>query len=35
MKGGRFLPEENPDETALIVKQFLSASATDYRGVIW
>jgi hypothetical protein len=36
MKGGHFLPEENPDETALIVvKQFLSASATDYRGVIW
>ena len=35
MKGGHFLPEENPDETAPIVKQFLSASATDYRGVIW
>jgi haloacetate dehalogenase len=25
MKGGHFFPEENPDETALIVKQFLSA----------
>ena len=35
MKGGHFLPEENPDETALIVKQFLSAEATNYGGVIW
>jgi haloacetate dehalogenase len=25
MKGGHFFPEENPDDTALIVKQFLSA----------
>jgi len=25
MKGGHFFPEENPDESALIVKQFLSA----------
>jgi haloacetate dehalogenase len=33
-KGGHFFPEENPDDTALIVKHFLSASATDYRGVI-
>jgi|HubBroStandDraft_6_1064221.scaffolds.fasta_scaffold46055_3 hypothetical protein len=35
MKGGYFFSEENPDETALIVKQFLPASATDYGGVIW
>jgi haloacetate dehalogenase len=25
MKGGHFFPEENPDETAVLVKQFLSA----------
>ena len=25
MKGGHFFPEENPDDTALLVKQFLSA----------
>jgi haloacetate dehalogenase len=25
MKGGHFFPEENPDDTALIVKQFLSS----------
>jgi haloacetate dehalogenase len=25
MKGGHFFPEENPDHTALLVKQFLSA----------
>jgi len=25
MKGGHVFPEENPDETARIVKQFLSA----------
>jgi haloacetate dehalogenase len=25
MKGGHFFPEENPDETAVLIKQFLSA----------
>jgi len=25
MKGGHFFPEENPDGTAVLVKQFLSA----------
>jgi hypothetical protein len=25
MKGGHFFPEENPDDTAILVKQFLSA----------
>jgi haloacetate dehalogenase len=25
MKGGHFFPEENPDDTAVLVKQFLSA----------
>jgi haloacetate dehalogenase len=25
MKGGHFFPEENPDDTAVFVKQFLSA----------
>jgi pimeloyl-ACP methyl ester carboxylesterase len=25
MKGGHFFPEENPDNTAVLVKQFLSA----------
>jgi haloacetate dehalogenase len=25
MKGGHFFPEENPDDTAVVVKQFLSA----------
>jgi len=25
MKGGHFFPEENPADTALLVKQFLSA----------
>jgi hypothetical protein len=34
MKGGYLFPEENPDETALVVKQFLSAKATNHRGVI-
>lgn len=33
--GWPLFPEEHPDETALIVKQFLSACATDYGGVIW
>lgn len=25
MKGGQFFPEENPEDTAVLVKQFLSA----------
>jgi haloacetate dehalogenase len=25
IKGGHFFPEENPDDTAVLVKQFLSA----------
>jgi haloacetate dehalogenase len=25
MKGGHFFPEENPEDTALLVEQFLSA----------
>jgi haloacetate dehalogenase len=25
MKGGHFFPEENPDDTAVLVKQFLAA----------
>jgi haloacetate dehalogenase len=25
MKGGHFFPEENPDDTAALVKQFLAA----------
>ena len=24
MKGGHFFPEENPDDTAVLIKQFLS-----------
>ena len=34
MKGGYLFPEENPDETALVVKHFFSAKATNHRGVI-
>jgi haloacetate dehalogenase len=29
MKGGHFFPEENPDDTAVLVKQFLSGEAAD------
>jgi haloacetate dehalogenase len=25
MKGGHFFPEENPDDTSVLVKRFLSA----------
>jgi hypothetical protein len=25
MKGGHFFPEDNPDDTAVLIKQFLSA----------
>ncbi len=30
MKGGHFFPEENPDDTAVLVKQFLSARGTHW-----
>jgi hypothetical protein len=32
MKGGHFFPEEKPDETALIVKQFLTSHGIGARG---
>jgi len=25
MKGGHFFPEENPDDTAVLIRQFLSS----------
>jgi len=31
MKGTAILPEENPDDTAVLVKQFLAAGAIDSR----
>jgi hypothetical protein len=33
MNGGHFFPEENSDDTAVLVKQFLSVEAIYRRGL--